>query len=141
MCSPRYLLGRYPSLVWVVTEVLPTVEVFSTVEDFSAVCLCFVTWQETIKPKKSTLHHAPLADACANSLSFSCFSCLLLARALSLLDTLLDDRLRTLMLLLPLCAVWGANGLHLMDYGLYGSFVALHIPGLVGGTLLGHQHL
>src|SRR5215216_5915253 len=56
-----------------------------------------VVTKETIKPKKSTLHHAPLADACANSLSFSCFSCLLLARALSLLDTLLDDRRRTLM--------------------------------------------
>src|SRR5215207_10363458 len=57
-----------------------------------------VVTKETIKPKKSTLHQAPLADACTNSLSFSCFSCLLLARALSLLDTLLDDPLRTLML-------------------------------------------
>jgi hypothetical protein len=35
----------------------------------------------------------------------------------------------------------GGSGLRLMDYGLYGSFVALHIPGLVGGTLLGNQHL
>src|SRR5215207_8584268 len=57
-----------------------------------------VVTKETINPKKSTLHHAPLADEYANSLSFSCFSCLLLARARSLLDTLLDDRLRTLML-------------------------------------------
>src|SRR5919202_224633 len=57
-----------------------------------------VVAKETIKPKKSTLHQAPLANECANSLSFSCFSFLLLARALSLLDTLLDDRLRTLML-------------------------------------------
>jgi hypothetical protein len=36
---------------------------------------------------------------------------------------------------------WGANGLRLTDYCLYGSFVALHIPGLVGSTILGNQHL
>jgi hypothetical protein len=98
-----------------------------------------VVTKETIKPKNSTLHHAPLADAYAKSFSFSCFSCLLLARALSLLDTLLDDPLLTLMLTTSLRGL-GANGLRLMDYGLYGSFVALHIPGLVSGALLGHQH-
>jgi hypothetical protein len=54
--------------------------------------------KDTIKPKKSAVHSAPLADAYANSLSFSRFSCLLLARVLSLLDTLLNSPLLTLML-------------------------------------------
>src|SRR5215217_4128811 len=87
-----------------------------------------VVTKETIKPRKSTLHHAPLADEYANSLSFSCLSCLLLARALSLLDTLLDDRLRTLMQ--TSLRGLGPKGLRLTDHGLYGSFVALHIAGL-----------
>lgn len=54
--------------------------------------------REAIKPKTSTLQPAPLANAYANSFSFCCFSRLLLAWALSLLDTLLECPLLTLML-------------------------------------------